>query len=78
MEPKDVTGLEWLIELKSDATTAFNFKGQTLNFNKGSSPKMGGSEIKGCYRTGMVDKAKIRCYNCNEFGYFSTECRRPK
>jgi len=26
----------------------------------------------------MVDRSTIRCFNCNELGYFATECRKPK
>ena len=26
----------------------------------------------------MVDRSKFKCYNCNEPGYFATECRKPK
>ena len=26
----------------------------------------------------MVDISKFKCYNCNESGHFSTECRKPK
>ena len=26
----------------------------------------------------MVDRSTIRCFNCNELGHFSTECRKPK
>ncbi|KAL8126046.1 hypothetical protein AgCh_013365 [Apium graveolens] len=25
-----------------------------------------------------VDRSKIRCFNCDELGYFATECRKPK
>ncbi|XP_074327780.1 uncharacterized protein LOC141665693 [Apium graveolens] len=30
------------------------------------------------YKTGIVDKSKFRCYNCDEVGHFTTECRKPQ
>ena len=47
--------------------TAYRYKG-------GSS----GSGSRSGYKTGAVDRSKIRCYNCNELGHLSIECRRPK
>ena len=26
----------------------------------------------------MVDRSKIRCFNCNELGHFATECKKPR
>jgi len=26
----------------------------------------------------VFDKKKVRCYNCNKFGHFASECRAPK
>ena len=26
----------------------------------------------------MVDRGKIRCFNCNEMGHFATECKKPR
>ena len=26
----------------------------------------------------MVDRSKIRCFNCNEMGHFATECKKPR
>ena len=30
------------------------------------------------YKIGLVDHSKFRCYNCNELGNLSTECRKTK
>ncbi|XP_074327855.1 uncharacterized protein LOC141665773 [Apium graveolens] len=30
------------------------------------------------YKTGMVDIKKFKCYNCDEVGHFSSECRKPQ
>ena len=34
--------------------------------------------MKDGYKTGTVDRSKIRFFNCNELGHFATECRKPK
>ncbi|KAL8107816.1 hypothetical protein AgCh_024284 [Apium graveolens] len=57
------------------------FKGKGQSFNKGSSWKGKGkytSDSKNGYKTGSVDRSKIRCFNCDELGHFPTECRKPK
>ncbi|KAL8115502.1 hypothetical protein AgCh_022124 [Apium graveolens] len=33
---------------------------------------------KGGYKSGSVDRSKIRCYNCDELGHFATKCKKPK
>lgn len=38
----------------------------------------GRSGAKSSYGTSSVDRAKIRCFNCNEMGLFAIECRRSK
>ena len=37
-----------------------------------------GSYSKSGYKTCMVDRGKFKCYNCNELGHFTIECRKPK
>ncbi|KAL8133773.1 hypothetical protein AgCh_009008 [Apium graveolens] len=54
-------------------------KGQTSNKDsrwKGKAQYNSGG--KSGYKTGFVDMSKIRCFNCDEVGHFSTECRKPK
>lgn len=57
----------------------YKSKGQSSNFNKGGSSRVGGSGTKSGYKTGMLDRSKIRCYNCNELGHLArigTSCYR--
>lgn len=33
---------------------------------------------KGGYKTGSVDRSSVRCFQCNELGHFTNECKKPK
>ena len=54
----------------------YKMRSQGSRFQKGGS--FSGSSSRGGYKTNMVDRSKFRCYNCNELGHFSTECKKPK
>ena len=54
----------------------FKLKSNVNRFQRGGSSTSNSS--RGGYRTGMVDKSKIRCFNCNEMGHFATECKKPR
>ena len=54
----------------------FKFKSNYNRFQKGGSTSSNSS--RGGYKTGMVDRSKIRCFNCNEMGHFATECKMQR
>ena len=54
----------------------FKVKSNVNRFQRGGSSTSNSS--RGGYRTGMVDRSKIRCFNCNEMGHFATECKKPR
>ena len=54
----------------------FKFKSNYNRFQKGGSSSSNSS--RGGYKTGMVDRSKIRCFNYNEMGHFATECKKPR
>ena len=51
-------------------------KGQMSRFNRGGFSRNAG-DSEGGYRTGLVDRSKFRCYNCNELGHFADKCKKP-
>ena len=54
----------------------FKFKSNVNRFQRGGSSTSNSS--RGGYKSGMVDRSKIRCFNCNEMGHFATECKKPR
>ena len=54
----------------------YKFKGTANRFQRGG--KASGSSFRGGFRTNMIDKSTIRCYNCNELGHFASDCKKPK
>ena len=54
----------------------FKFKTNVNRFQRGGSSTSNSS--RGGYKTGMVDRSKIRCFNCNKMGHFATECKKPR
>ncbi|XP_074323588.1 uncharacterized protein LOC141660501 [Apium graveolens] len=55
--------------------TCYKVKPTFRRFQKGGSLK---NIFKSGYKTGLVDRSKFRCFNCNELGHFATECKKPK
>ena len=54
----------------------FKFKSNVNRFQRGGSSTSDSS--RGGYKYGMVDRSKIRCFNCNEMGQFAIECKKPR
>lgn len=54
---------------------------KNINFSKKGSSDTRKDKYKKDEReskSGRIDKFKIKCYNCDSMGYFSTECRKAK
>ena len=54
----------------------FKLKSNFNRFQRGGSSTSNSS--RGGYKTGMVDKSKIRCFNCNEMRHFAIECKKTR
>ena len=54
----------------------FKFKSNYNRFQRGGSSSS--NSTRGGYKTGTMDRSKIRCFNCNEMGHFATECKKPR
>ena len=53
----------------------FKFNSNVNRFQRGGSSTSNSS--RGGYKTGMVDRSKICCFNYNEMGHFATKCKKP-
>ena len=53
---------------------SYKFKSSGSKFQKGGSSS---TTSKGAYKTGMVDRSKFKCFNCDEPGHFASECKKP-
>ena len=55
---------------------SFRYRSNANRFQRGGSSTP--SSTRGGYKSGMIDRSKIRCFNCNELGHFANECMKPK
>ena len=53
----------------------FKFKSNVNRCQRGGSSTL--NSLRGGYKTGMVDRSKIRCFNCIKMGHFTTEYKKP-
>ena len=54
----------------------FKFKSNYNKFQRGGSSSS--NSTRGDYKTGTVDRSRIRCFNCNKMGHFAIECKKPR
>ena len=54
----------------------FKFNSNYNKVQRGGSSSSNSS--RGGYKTGMVERSKIRCFDCNEMRHFATECKKPR
>ncbi|KAE8683276.1 TMV resistance protein N-like [Hibiscus syriacus] len=52
----------------------YNNNNSNNNYEKGESSKRGRGRIN---PNSKYDKSQIRCYNCQKFGHYASECRAP-
>ncbi|KAL8126037.1 hypothetical protein AgCh_013361 [Apium graveolens] len=72
-------------EQRSQISKSFYKNQDSSRAKDSSSTKTAAGKEKGStllsktgYKTGFIDRSNIRCFNCDELGHFSTECRKPK
>nr|GEV44732.1 hypothetical protein [Tanacetum cinerariifolium] len=59
-----------------DTTSRYKNDNQSRQFRNQRTMNVGGArENVGC---SVVQKSGIQCFNCNEYGHFAKECRKPK
>ncbi|XP_063936103.1 uncharacterized protein LOC135147181 [Daucus carota subsp. sativus] len=81
--------MEELDQLEDEFLAMFSRKFSNMRFRKNPSYKFksSGSKFqkegslsitsKGAYKTGMVNRSKFKCFNCDEPGHFVSECMKP-
>lgn len=54
----------------------FKYKSNFNRFQREGSSSS--NSTRGGYKTGTVDRSKIRCYKCNDMVHFATECKKAR
>ena len=56
----------------------FKYRKQKRQFNSSKKFSKSGENKEKDFKTGKLDKSKVRCYNCDGMGHFATECKKAK
>ncbi|XP_074342215.1 uncharacterized protein LOC141679680 [Apium graveolens] len=86
-DPRDYYTMEELQDMKDPTMANMEAMFGNLRFRRKQAFRGSGSSNRGQkspsysdsgYKTGMVDRKNVKCFNCGEMGHFATECRRSQ
>ncbi|XP_074374207.1 uncharacterized protein LOC141714594 [Apium graveolens] len=86
-DPRDYYTMEELQDMKNPTMANMAAMFGNLRFRRKQAFRGSGSSNRGQkspsysdsgYKTWMVDRKNVKCFNCGEMGHFATECRRSQ